>query len=79
MGDQIEAKQFTQNQFIGLAMVVFGTVAIFVGCRFHYAELTTSAAGVTGAGINMLTNQIRNTLNNKQGGGINVAGSAPTV
>jgi hypothetical protein len=79
LSDQIEAKQSTQNQFIGLAMVVFGIVAIFAGCRFHYAELTTSAAGVTGAGINMLTNQIRNTLNNKQGGTINVADSAPTV
>lgn len=79
MIDQAETKQATQNQFIGLTMVVFGTIAVFVGCRFHYAELTTSAAGVTGAGINMLTNQIRNTLNNKQGGTVNVADQAPTV
>ena len=79
MIDQAETKQATQNQFIGLTMVVFGTIAVFVGCHFHYAELTTSAAGVTGAGINMLTNQIRNTLNNKQGGTVNVADQAPTV
>lgn len=79
MNDQSDAKNAERSQFIGLAMVVFGTVAIFVGCHFHYAELTTSAAGITGAGINMLTNQIRNSLNNKQGGIVNVADPAPTT
>lgn len=57
--DQEVEKSATRSQWIGLTMVFFGTAAIFTGCHFHYAELTTSAAGITGAGINMLTNQIR--------------------
>lgn len=60
-----DVKQAAHNQFVALFMVVFGTAALFAGCHFHYAELTTSAAGIGGAGINMLTTQIRNTLNNR--------------
>jgi hypothetical protein len=60
-------RQATQNQWAALFMVVFGTVALSAGCKFHWAELNTAAAGIVGAGINMLTTQIRNTLNNRSG------------
>ncbi len=48
-----------RSQNVALAMVVFGTVALLVGCWFKFSELSTSAAGITGAGINMLTTQFR--------------------
>lgn len=62
-----EAKQHLQSQNIGVFMVVFGMAALYAGCRYHFPELSTAAALVNGAGINMLTNQIRNTLNNRDG------------
>lgn len=77
--DPIEAKQQIVSQRIGVSMVLFGTLSIFVGCHYHYAELTTSAAGITGAGINMLTNQFRATLNNKQGGIVNMPQDTPAA
>lgn len=65
-------KQQEQNQRVAVFMVVFGTIATAVGCHFHYAELTALSGGIVGAGINMLTNQIRASLNNRSGGTVNI-------
>lgn len=70
--DQIDAKAHTQSQVIGVFLVVFGTVALAYGCHFHYAELTTAAAGITGAGINQITNNLRQTMNTRSGPTVNV-------
>lgn len=72
-----EARQQQQNQFIALFLVILGLVATFVGCHFHYTELTTAAVGVVGIGGGMLTNQRSgNTLH--AGGGIAVSTPDPS-
>lgn len=70
--DPTELRQQETNQRIALFMVVFGACATACGCHFHFAELTALSGGIVGAGINMLTGQIRSTLNNRQGGTVNV-------
>jgi hypothetical protein len=55
-----DSKQNARNQYIALTLVVFGATAAFVGCQFHFTELTTAATGIIGAGLGMLTNQHSN-------------------
>lgn len=72
-----ECKQDARNQYIALTTIILGLISVGIGCSRHWAELTAGASGVIGAGINMLTNQIRNTLNAKQGGTVNVGDQNP--
>ncbi len=74
--DTVEAKQSTQSQYIGLFLVVFGAVVTFIGCHYHFDALTTSGATIGGAGLNMIQNLIKQVLNNKQGGTVNVGETA---
>lgn len=72
-----ECKQDARNQNIAVGVILIGLISVGIGCARHWAELTAGASGVIGAGINMLTNQIRNTLNAKQGGTVNVGDNPP--
>ena len=74
--DTVEAKQSAQSQAIGVFLVVFGAGVTWVGCRFHYEALTTSGATIGGAGLNMIQNLIKQILNNKQGGTVNLGDAA---
>ena len=76
--DAQEAKQQQQNQYIALFLVVLGLVATFIGCHFHFTELTTAAVGVVGIGGGMLTNQ-RGSNSLHAGGAISVANTDPTA
>lgn len=73
-----DIKQDTRNQAVALYMVTFGAAVMALGCHFHYAELTTFGASVGGAGIQMLTTQIRNALNNRSSS-VNVGSDAATM
>lgn len=74
---QTECKQDARNQYVALTTIILGLLSVGLGCHNHWSELTATASGVVGAGINMLTNQIRNTLNAKQGGTVNVGDQNP--
>lgn len=75
--DPMEFKQQKDNQYVAVFMVVFGAAAMFVGCHFHYTELTTASGGIIGSGLTLLTNQIRASLNNRSGGTVNINSDPP--
>lgn len=61
----------SEYQFVALFLVVFGSVLTWVACHFNYPELKTLGASVAGAGIQSIVSQVRNVLNNRDGGVIN--------
>jgi hypothetical protein len=59
-------------QGTALFLVVFGSAVTFVGCKWNWAELKTLGAGISGAGLQAITSQIRSYLKNEDGGTVNV-------
>jgi hypothetical protein len=70
MADRV-AKFYQDFQFVALFLVVFGSLLVWVACHSNYPELKTLGAGIAGAGIQSITSQVRNVLNNRDGGVIN--------
>lgn len=54
-------------QGTALFLVVFGSVVTLIGCKYNWAEAKTLGAGVTGAGVQAITSQVRNTLKAESG------------
>jgi len=77
--DTTDTKQATRSQYIGVFMVIFGAASVGVGCRFHWAELTTASSGIIGAGINMLTNQIASRMRSATTGSGDITMDNPTT
>lgn len=50
------------KQAIAFSLVVVGLIFTFLGGWFHFAELSTCAVGVTGAGCGMLKGADANTV-----------------
>lgn len=61
-------------QGTALFLVVFGSIVTLIGCKYNWAEAKTLGAGVTGAGVQAITSQVRNILNNKDGGTVQLGG-----
>lgn len=65
-------REWFYSQGIAVFLIVFGAFCVGLGSHYNWAELKTLGAGITGAGIQAITAQIKQTLTNKQGGTINV-------
>lgn len=78
MADRV-SKFYQDFQFVALFLVVFGALLVWAACHSNYAELKTLGAGIAGAGIQSITSQVRNVLNNRDGGVINATNVDPTT
>jgi len=65
-------------QYTALFLVLWGSLMTWLACHSNYPELKTLGAGIAGAGIQAITSQVRNVLNNRSGGVINNTAEALT-
>jgi hypothetical protein len=47
-------KQSMKHDYLAVFLIIIGLGSIGLGCHFHFVELTTSAAGVVGAGTGLI-------------------------
>ncbi len=51
----------------GIFLIVFGVVALGVGCHFNWSEMKQAGIGIIGAGTLAIQTEMKNTLVNKSG------------
>lgn len=72
-------REHVLNQGIAIFNIVFGAICVGVGSKCNWAELKALGAGVTGAGIQSITSQIKQSLTAQRGAQLNVNPTDPTV
>ena len=60
------------NQGIAVFCIVFGALCVYIASHHDWREKLTLGAGISGAGMNAVTAQLKQYLTNKDGGTINV-------
>jgi hypothetical protein len=70
---QADDKQSMKHDYLAVFLILVGLSAIGAGCHFHFVELTTSAAGVVGAGTGLIMGKRNDTKNLNAGGNLAVS------
>ena len=60
------------SQAIAVFLVVFGAVCMAVASHYNWPEMKTLGASISGAGIQAIVSQYRQSVKNTDGGTINV-------